>query len=239
LPINTPLYIFSENIFTPSSELLAQLMEMGVTEVAATKALYWTGNNCIERASNWVFERTEDSLKTPLEVEIKMLREDLDMKEEEIRERILSIDSGVCMLDDDMEYHAWEMEQMADMSEDLEYYKLVLVVNKSCQLQPGYMTMIVGRATGHMMAKVGMYELGDEQLDMWEACGEQVMVMEGENTKHLMDLRLAAECLGLEWVEEGRLWDTVNRRYREVAVLGIWGEEENLEKVMGRLEEAV
>ena len=38
-------------------------------------------------------------------------------------------------------------------------------------------------------------------------------------------LTSAAECLGLEWVEEGRGWDNVNRRFREVAVLGIWGEE--------------
>ena len=48
-------------------------MEMGITEMAATKALYWTGNSCIELASNWVFERSEESLKTPLEVEIKHL----------------------------------------------------------------------------------------------------------------------------------------------------------------------
>ena len=32
-----------------------------------------------------------------------------------------------------------------------------------------------GRATGHMVAKVGMLEEGDNQLEMWEACGEQVV----------------------------------------------------------------
>jgi hypothetical protein len=53
-----------------------------------------------------------------------------------------------------------------------------------------------------------------------------------------MDLRLAAECLGLEWVELGRGWDNANRRYREVTVLGIWGEENMLNKVVGRLGEA-
>ena len=240
LPLSTPPYLFSDNMFTPNVILLAQLMDMGVVEKAATKALYWTGNSCIERASNWVFERPEESLKTPLEVEIKMLRADLDIKEEEIRERVLSIDSGVHMMDDDeMEFLDWEqMEEMSDMSEDYELYKLVLVINKSHLLSPGQMTELVGKATAHMLAKVAMIEFGDEQLEMWEACCQQVVVMEGKNTMHLLDLRLAAECLGLEWVEEGDLWDRVNRRYREVAVLGIWGEVNTLHSVVGRLEEA-
>ena len=79
LPSNSPPYLFSDTIFTPNRKLLAKLIEMGITEMAATKSLYWTGNSCIELASNWVFERTEESLKTPLEVEIKMLTSDLEM----------------------------------------------------------------------------------------------------------------------------------------------------------------
>ena len=158
-----------------------------------------------------------------------------------MRGRFLCTDSGVCMIDDDEmeEYQAWEKEQMLDMSAEYEVYKMVLVINKSHQLSPGQMTMLVGRATGHMLAKVTMLEFGDEQLDMWEACGEQVGVLEGEHTRHLLDLRLAAQCLGLEWVEGGHGWDMFNRRYREVAVLGIWGEENILDKVVGRLEKAV
>jgi hypothetical protein len=72
------------------------------------------------------------------------------------------------------------------------------------------MTELMGMATGQILAYVAMIEFGEEQLDMWEACGEQVVV-------------LAAECLGLERVEVGRDWDYVNRRYKEVVVLGIWG----------------
>ena len=197
LPSNSPPYLFSDTIFTPNRKLLAKLIEMGITEMAATKSLYWTGNSCIELASNWVFERTEESLKTPLEVEIKMLTSDLEMKEEEMRYRILSIDSEVNTMDDDeIEYHVWEMEKMMDMSAENELYKLVLVVNKSHHFSPRQMTELVCMATGHMLAKVAMVEFGEEQLDMWEACVEQVMVLEGENTRHLMDLRLAEECLG-------------------------------------------
>ena len=81
------------------------MLDMGFTELAASKALYWTGNSCIDIAINWIFQRPENTLKTPLDVEIGMLKADLDVKEEEIRERIQSIDSGVCLIDDDeMEY---------------------------------------------------------------------------------------------------------------------------------------
>ena len=55
-------------------------------------------------------------------------------------------------------------------------------------------------------------------------------------TKNFIDIRLAAQCLGLQWVEEGRHWDRVNRRYRDVAVLGIFGEVETVDTVIGRLE---
>ena len=50
------------------------------------------------------------------------------------------------------------------------------------------MTELMGMATGHISAKVAMIEFGEEQLDMWEACGAQVVVLEGGHIRHLMDL---------------------------------------------------
>jgi len=228
----TPEYFFSDEIvFTPNPELLAKIVEIGFTEMVATKALYWTGNSCTEVALNWIFERNEKTLNTPLEIEVKMLKADLDMKNEESRERIRSIDSGICMDDDDTD--------ISIDSDDLDVYKLVLVVNKSFRFSPEVITELVGGATGHIVAKVGMLAEGDIQLEMWETCGEQVMVYKGENTRHLLDIRLSAQCLGVEWVEEGRYWDRVNRIYREVAVLGIWGLVDSVEVLVGRLERMV
>jgi len=238
LPPDTPQYLLSSDIFIAKPELLAKMQDMGFTELAASKALYWTGNNCIDIAINWIFQRPENTLKTPLDVELGMLKADLDVKEEEIRERIQSIDSGVCMIDDDeMEYFDDEMDYTSLDYEDIELFKLVLIVNKSFHIRPLDMTTVVGRVTGHMMVKVGMHDQGDEQLDMWEMCGEQVVILEGENSKHLMDLKLAAQCLELQWVEEGRFWDRESRRYRNLVMVGIWGEEEHLNKVVGRLEQ--
>ena len=146
------------------------MVEIGFTEKVATKALYWTGNSCSEVAVNWIFERNEKTLNTPLEIEVKMLKADLDMKNEESRERIMSIDSGICMVDDD------ETDLISIDSDDLDVYKLVLVVNRSFRFSPEALTQLVGRATGHIIAKVGMLAEGDIQLEMWETCGEQVMV---------------------------------------------------------------
>jgi len=231
---STPEYFFSDEIvFTPNPELLAKMVEIGFTEKVATKALYWTGNSNTYVAVNWIMERNEKTLNTPLEIEVKMLKADLDMKNEESRERIMSIDSGICMVDDD------ETGFISIDSEDLDVYKLVLVVNKSFRFSPEALTELVGRATGHIIAKVGMLAEGDIQLEMWETCGEQVMVYKGENTRHLLDLRLSAQCLGVEWVEEGRYWDRVNRIYREVAVLGIWGLVDSVGVLVGRLERMV
>lgn len=227
----TPEYFFSDEVvFYPNPELLAKMMDMGITERVATKALYWTGNSRTELACNWLFERKEETLNTPLEIEISMFKADLDIKEDEVRERIQSIDSGICMAEDD------ETNQVSIDSDELDEHKLVLVVNKSFCFSSMETTFLVSRAAGHMIAKVGLLAEGDFQLEMWELCGEQVMIYNGYKTGHLLDLRLAAQCLGLSWVEEGRHWDRVNRRYRDVAVLGIFGEVETVDTVIGRLE---
>merc|ERR1719233_830338 len=99
---DTPEYLFFDKIvFTPSSHLLSEMVDKGITEMVATKALYWTGNSSINLACNWIFDRSEDTFETPLMVEIEMLKSDLDIKEEEVRERIKSIDSDICMMGDD------------------------------------------------------------------------------------------------------------------------------------------
>ena len=158
-----------------------------------------------------------------------MLKSDLDVKEEEVRERIKS---GILMMGDGGDH---ELNRMSSDNENLNKYKLVLVVNKSFNFTPETLACLVGRASG-LMVKLGMLEEGVNQQEMWEACCKQGVLHGGENTGHLFDLRLTAQCLGLQLVEEGMLWDRSNRRYREVTVLGIWGLEEKLERIVGRIE---
>ena len=52
----------------------------------ATKALFWTGNKSIVKATDWSRNRSPDrEMEMSLEVEVAMWREDLRMREEEAR----------------------------------------------------------------------------------------------------------------------------------------------------------
>lgn len=81
-------------------------------------------------------------MKTPLEVEIKMLTSDLEVKEEEMRYRILSFDSEVNTMDDyEIEYHVWEMEKMMDMSAENER----MSCTSWCWLSTRAIILVLGR----------------------------------------------------------------------------------------------
>ncbi|KAI1289892.1 putative peptidyl-tRNA hydrolase 2 [Halotydeus destructor] len=53
----------------PNHDLLNSLTGMGISSVAAKKALFYTGNQSAELAASWIFENPEADLETPLEVE--------------------------------------------------------------------------------------------------------------------------------------------------------------------------
>ena len=48
LPPSLPPYLLNDEPFTPHSDLQLQLVQHGYPSLAAAKALYWTGNSCLE-----------------------------------------------------------------------------------------------------------------------------------------------------------------------------------------------
>ena len=51
-------YLFNrEAKFVPNEELVKQMVEMGICRNGAVKALYWTGNQSVVAASNWIFDQ--------------------------------------------------------------------------------------------------------------------------------------------------------------------------------------
>lgn len=50
-----------DSAFKPQEEALSQLMEMGFSSNAGTRALFHTGNNDTEAAMNWLFSHVDDS----------------------------------------------------------------------------------------------------------------------------------------------------------------------------------
>jgi uncharacterized UBP type Zn finger protein len=54
----------------PNEELMTALTSMGISAVAAKKALFYTNNTSAELATTWIFENPDADIETPLELEI-------------------------------------------------------------------------------------------------------------------------------------------------------------------------
>ena len=84
LPSSHPLHLLEPvGDFQPRSQLVAALTELGITSKAAIKALFWTGNLCVQTAADWCFNNPGRELLS-LEEEVQMWLRDLEIQEEEL-----------------------------------------------------------------------------------------------------------------------------------------------------------
>jgi len=251
--------MFSSEKFVPNEELVGQMMDMGICRNGAVKALYWTGNQSALAASNWIFDQPDRDLETPLEDELEMIRAQQMEREREEREMVSHVcgihhhhhhhhndDDDEDLDEDDIdEEDMLEVEEEEDEDEDDEEldedddeedmdFKMVLVVNKSLDLKPGAMSQHVGRATAGLFRKINSQpqsvNVGPDELSMWSDLGEKMIILSGENDQHMKDLELMARNIRLPChmilIKEDKLKN---------AVLGIFGEEREVNKVTGRL----
>ena len=71
--------------FQPHDKFLAALTDMGISRRAATKALFWTGNCCLQTAAEWCFSNPGREMELlSLEEEVAMWLQDLEIQEAEI-----------------------------------------------------------------------------------------------------------------------------------------------------------
>ena len=71
--------------FQPHDKFLAALTDMGISSRAATKALFWTGNCCLQTAAEWCFSNPGREMELlSLEEEVAMWLQDLEIQEAEI-----------------------------------------------------------------------------------------------------------------------------------------------------------
>jgi uncharacterized UBP type Zn finger protein len=54
----------------PDEQLMTALTSMGISAVAAKKALFYTNNTSAELATTWIFENPDADIEIPLELEI-------------------------------------------------------------------------------------------------------------------------------------------------------------------------
>lgn len=130
-----------------------------------------------------------------------------------------------------------EEEDIEDDEEDLEEeemdFKMVFVVNKALELRPGSLALYTSRATVGLYRKINgqpqAVPVGPDELAMWCEYGERMVVLWADSDQHIKDLELMARSLRLpcqmvEVKDDGRK-----------AVLGLFGEEREVNKVTGRL----
>ena len=77
--------------------------------------------------------------------------------------------------------------------------------------------------------------VGPDELSMWGDLGERMVVLAGDSEQHMVDLELMARTLRLPC----HMMHVVRGGCPKQAVLGIFGEEREVNKVTGRLKSLI
>merc|ERR1719220_973372 len=128
-----------------------------------------------------------------------------------------------------------EDEDIEEEDDDDMEFKMVFVVNKSLELKSGVMSVYVGKATAGLFRKINSQPqsvlVGPDELAMWGDLGEKMIALSGESDQHMKDLELMAKNLRLPC----QMIEIYVENNPRKAVLGIFGEEREVNKVTGRL----
>jgi len=179
--------------------------------------------------------------------------EDEDLDEDEIDE-----EDEERMMNGSMNGHHSHKELYYDVSDetdsdsddfdqdDIPEFKMVFVVNTSLDMGPGKTAAQVGHAAlgvqrvltikSNKPGQMGQnkYKVSTTDLGLWQDFGEKMVVVKGESTQHLKDLHLMAEDLDLPsfLVKDAGITQVPSG---SVTVFGVFGEDEDVNKITGRL----
>lgn len=156
----------------PNDSFLLSLTSMGISPVAAKKALYYTKNSSTEAAIEWIFENQEADLETPLEIELQ--RDPQNLQDQ---------GSGSSFIQSSLASLANEYEGEDDL------YKMVFVVNAELSMGVGKIAAQVAHAALglHRILLQHQIKYGECLLN-WTEYGETKIVLRGDTTEHLIDL---------------------------------------------------
>lgn len=185
---------------------------MGISENAAKRALYYTGNSDAEVAISWVFENINDpNLHTLFEAP-SMINS-----------------SQSTQFGPGPVYHSFD-----DFIQATETFKMAFVVNNSLKMGVGKIAAQVGHAT------LGLYRFIQGQADqlsglkLWEDGGSKKVVLRGETVDQLLELKrkayemkvanIVVHDAGRTQVEPGSL-----------TVLALFGRLEAVDSITGQL----
>jgi len=130
--------------------------------------------------------------------------------------------------------------------DDIPEFKMVFVINTSLDMGPGKTAAQVGHAALGVQRVLTIksnkpcqidqhkYKVSTTDLGLWQDFGEKMVVVKGESTQHLKDLHLMAEDLDLPsfLVKDAGITQVPSG---SVTVFGVFGEDEDVNKITGRL----
>ena len=201
----------------PNKQCLELIVGMGISENAAKRALFYTGNDNAELAVAWVFENIENpELHTHFEPP-----------------SMITLHNQTAPMGPGPVFHSID-ELLGQLLDDEVLYKMVFVVNVELKMSTGKIAAQVGHAT------LGLYKYLQSQqdqragLEKWEERGSKKIVLRGNDVRHMLDLKKKAYELhianimvhdaGKTEVEPGSL-----------TVFALFGKNEDVDKVTGSL----
>ena len=180
----------------PNKEALELIVGMGISENAAKRALYHTGNDNAELAVGWVYDNIGDpELHQPFKPPVLLLSTSsagnapLSASGEGVTEGVMLL-GGVYRSYDEVTGVLSEYEQGTSR-------KMVLVANAGLKMGVGKLAAQVGHAV------LALYHCLESQPDLrpglqeWESRGAKKVVLRGTDAQHLLDLKEKALELGI------------------------------------------
>lgn len=171
----------------PNKFYLQNLIGMGISTMAAKKALLHTMNNSTEAAIEWIFENQSANLETPFNLDLELNRNPKLAAE-------LGAAGGLLRLNQ----QAVDNEDEDDDDDDEEggdddLYKMVFIVNAELSMGVGKIAAQVAHAALglHRILLQHQTKYG-ESLLAWTEYGETKIVLRGESTEHLINLESQA-----------------------------------------------
>ena len=163
-----------QSSWTPNINALELIVGMGISENAAKRALYHTGNDNAEAAIGWVFDNIAN----------------VELHEPFTPPAVSSTqDTGTV-------YHSYDdmVEGMLEADRGLtgSGFKMVFVANSSLRMGVGKLAAQVGHAVLALYQFVDSQRDRKSELEQWELFGAKKIVLKGTDTQHLLDLKQKA-----------------------------------------------
>lgn len=161
----------------PDSQAMQMMLEMGITENAARRALYNTGNESAELAAGWVFDNLHlVNINDPF---IPYAHPPSPGASTE-----------------PLPGAATNADQQLFSSLQITSWKMVFVVNTELHMGVGKIAAQVGHATLGLYKQAKSEKLTND-LTQWETNGATKIVLNGSNTTNLLDIQREASAANL------------------------------------------